>query len=62
MLEGITTAWSQDLWRWCKRCDALFYAGAASMCPQGGPHDASESGHYSLPLFAPPDVGQTPWL
>jgi hypothetical protein len=47
----------QSEWRWCNRCQGLFYGPsfAASRCPAGGTHASaaqSGSGDYSLP-FAP---------
>jgi hypothetical protein len=34
-------------WRWCRRCQALFFLGA-SPCPGGGYHDVATSDDYSL--------------
>lgn len=33
-------------WRWCKKCEVLFYAPLGSTCPAGGGHDASTSACY----------------
>ena len=49
---------SQDNWRWCNKCQGLFYGGgvAASKCPTGGTHtppDQSSSVDYILPYGAP---------
>jgi len=35
-------------WRWCKKCQGLFYSGNPDQgaCPSGGKHDASSSGYY----------------
>jgi hypothetical protein len=43
----------QNGWRWCYRCQGLFFAGNPSQgaCPAGGSHDASQSGHYAM-LFS----------
>lgn len=39
-------------WRWCHKCECLFYGGNAGgkmgSCPKGSQHDASKSGYYSL--------------
>ena len=40
----------QDNWRWCYRCQGLFFAGNATfgVCPAGGTHSDSGSGNYTL--------------
>ncbi|MDX3190457.1 hypothetical protein PV458_18780 [Streptomyces sp. MN03-5084-2B] len=41
----------QTDWRFCHRCNGLFFAGngiAATHCPSGGAHDGSQSGNYVL--------------
>jgi hypothetical protein len=40
----------QNNWRWCHKCQALFFSGNPSqgVCPSGGSHDASQSGHYAM--------------
>jgi hypothetical protein len=46
----------QSHWRWCKKCQTLYYAGGPLItsstplhqCPMGGSHDGSQSGHYEL--------------
>ena len=46
-------SWSyQEGWRWSHKCEGLFFAGHPSQgrCPAGGSHDASQSGHYAIPL------------
>lgn len=36
-------------WRWCNRCQALFYSElGAGVCPAGGGHDGGGSGKYQL--------------
>src|SRR5947209_1516855 len=51
---------SQDNWRWCKRCDGLFYGGnPPQVCPSGGAHDASGSPNYTL--FYGEGRGQQEW-
>jgi hypothetical protein len=44
----------QSDWRWCNKCQGLFFGGdvGGSHCPAGGTHaepEASGSGNYSLP-------------
>jgi len=44
---------AQDNWRWCSKCQGLFFAPGSSLgvCPAGGQHQdpgASGSGDYSL--------------
>src|SRR5713101_9894980 len=41
---------SQGSWRFCKKCQGMFFAGHADQghCPAGGPHDASASGPYQI--------------
>jgi hypothetical protein len=40
---------SQSDWRWCNKCQGLFFAGAnLGVCPAGGTHNASGSGDYAL--------------
>ena len=48
-------ATSQDNWRWCNKCQGLYYGGnvAGSKCPTGGTHTPpgqSSSANYILPL------------
>jgi hypothetical protein len=40
----------QPNWRWCSKCQGLFYAGlSGSVCPAGGSgHSSVASGNYSL--------------
>jgi hypothetical protein len=40
---------TQEGWRWCRKCEGMFYALASAgkgVCPAGGAHDDSASGHY----------------
>jgi hypothetical protein len=43
-------AFGQADWRWCHKCDGLFFAGTANQgtCPSGGQHDGTQSGEYKL--------------
>ncbi len=40
---------TQNGWRWCRKCQGLFYApNGNGRCPAGGGHNASGSGNYAL--------------
>jgi hypothetical protein len=40
---------TQSNWRWCHKCQGLFFAGIpGAVCPAGGAHDGSLSGNYVL--------------
>ncbi len=40
---------NQSHWRWCRKCQGLFFGGNAnSRRPAGGEHDKTGSGNYSL--------------
>jgi hypothetical protein len=40
---------SQSDWRWCNKCQGLFFAGNnLGVCPAGGTHNDSGSGDYTL--------------
>ena len=65
-------AWgTQRGWRWCSKCQGLWFGGnPGSKCPGGGVHSKTGSGNYSLvhqatsaslvvfpkPLRVPPDI------
>ncbi|MBD2113564.1 MULTISPECIES: hypothetical protein [Cyanophyceae] len=56
-----TTQLQKD-WRWCRKCEALFYSGGkalAGKCPGGGQHEHQGSGNYTLSQDA--SVGQKDW-
>ena len=69
--EGDTPSDAQDDWRWCKRCEGMFFHGNPTngVCPAGGEHsgDPKDSGNYrfTFGFSAPtPDVpfpGQWRW-
>jgi hypothetical protein len=55
----------QNDWRWCNKCQGLFYGGnvATSRCPTGGTHtpaDQSGSFDYILPHSTPIDPSSQP--
>lgn len=48
-------------WRWCSKCQGLWYAGSAA-CPASGCHDHTGSGDYSLAHDLPSSpIRQTDW-
>jgi hypothetical protein len=47
--EAAVASGQQSNWRWCNKCQGLFFGGnAGSVCPAGGPHSKVGSGNYSL--------------
>ena len=52
----------QDNWRWCHKCQGLYFAGnPGSHCPAGGAHDQTGSGNYDLVLNWLAAPGQNNW-
>jgi Peptidase family M23 len=53
-LASNNTVQRQDEWRWCQKCQGLFFGGtpglgtAGGKCPAGGAHAAIQSGNYIL--------------
>jgi len=48
--SGDGGAGQQGNWRWCHKCQGMFFNGNPShgVCPTDGqPHDGSQSGHYA---------------
>jgi len=63
--SGLTTdnpfPFAQSNWRWCNKCQGLFFGGNPNpVCPAGGPHDSTGSGNYALVLDTAAD-GQPDW-
>lgn len=57
-------AWgTQRNWRWCNKCQGLWFAGNATQgkCPAGGAHTKTGSGNYSLVHAATIAPGQSNW-
>lgn len=50
-------ALEQSNWRWCSKCQAIFYAGTNSACPTGGQHTGTSSGNYLMFYMAPGETG-----
>lgn len=55
----------QQGWRWCKKCEGLWFAGGGDerkgKCPAGKHHDATDSGNYVLVLNDENAQGQNEW-
>ncbi len=52
----------QDNWRWCKKCEGLFFAGRSQgVCPSGGSHDSSSSCEYILHMNQANAQGPQNW-
>jgi hypothetical protein len=52
----------QSGWRWCKKCECMFFAEiSAGKCPGGGAHDKTASGKYEITINALGDSGQHFW-
>src|SRR4051794_5626014 len=52
----------QANWRWCHKCQGLYFAGnPGSHCPAGGAHDLTGSGNYRLIQNTPSYPGQADW-
>ena len=56
-------AWNtQRNWRWCSKCQGLWFGGnAGSKCPAGGTHTKVGSANYSLVMNATGIPGQPNW-
>ncbi len=52
-------------WRWCQKCQSLFFAGESSdvggVCKDQLPHDGTKSGKYHLTLYWPDHHDQMQW-
>jgi len=52
---------TQDQWRWCKKCQGLFFGGnTLGVCPAGGTHDPGD-GNYHLMVNSAFPYGQDHW-
>ena len=71
VIEGATSAgrfntdvggiqMAQANWRWCHKCQGMFFGGFLGVCPAGGMHDINGSGNYQL-QDQPGDPGQHNW-
>ena len=61
----VSAAEPQEGWRWCKKCEGLWFADGGAdrqgKCPAGDDHDASDSGKYSLAHNDDDAKGQAGW-
>lgn len=48
-------------WRWCQKCQSLFFSVNESICPARGTHDGRRSSRYALAINAPAHLGQHEW-
>jgi hypothetical protein len=50
MSSEILTMPTQTLWRWCQKCQGMFFSGHPDQgnCPSGGKHDGSASAKYLM--------------
>jgi hypothetical protein len=54
---------SQAGWRWCNKCQGLFFSGSPTqgVCPAWGAHDSTGSGNYQLTANVSGGPGQQNW-
>src|SRR5262245_53182644 len=55
--------WSTERdWRWCSKCQGLWYEGnGAARCPAGNNHSKKDSDNYSLVYDATSAPGESNW-
>lgn len=60
---GLSAQSEQKGWRWCQKCQGMFFSGNSTQgaCPGGGSHDASRSGKYIIDFTAYSKGGQSNW-
>lgn len=51
----------QDNWRWCRKCQAMCFAGSGGSCAAGGQHDHTGSGDYTMEQSQNGTLGQDNW-
>ena len=57
-----TTHNDQANWRWCHKCQGMYFGGnPGSHCPAGGSHDSTGSGNYRISHNMIVPYGQTNW-
>ena len=64
MNSDVLGAGLQNNWQWCKKCQAIAFAGNASLgdCPAGGLHDHTGSRNYCIAMnVAVPQGSQGNW-
>jgi hypothetical protein len=62
---GAAAAENQAGWRWCKKCEGLWFADGGDSrkgkCPAGENHDTTDSGNYLLTQNEDDAAGQQGW-
>jgi hypothetical protein len=66
LASDVVSLSAQDLqagWRWCNKCQGLFFSGGAApgVCPAWGAHSSTGSGNYHLVNNLPGSAGQPNW-
>jgi hypothetical protein len=64
MNSDVLGAGLQNNWQWCKKCQAIAFAGNANLgdCPAGGLHDHTGSRNYCISMNTPvPSGSQGNW-
>jgi hypothetical protein len=67
LADPIPARAAQHLWRWCARCQGIWFSGNGTRgsCPAGdildGGHHSDRSGDYNLKYDSDGGAGQTPW-
>src|SRR5712692_4853531 len=57
-----TNVFQQSNWRWCHKCEGLYFAGnPGSHCPAGDAHDQAGSGNYTVTQNIPAGPEQSNW-
>jgi len=61
--NAVVAAGQQDNWRWCRKCDGLFFNGhdTKGRCPAGEEHESAGSENYSMTKDAPAAGQQDNW-
>lgn len=52
---------AQGGWRWCRKCQGVYFGAAAGVCSAGGSHDSTGSGDYMISQGAPAAIQQPEW-
>jgi hypothetical protein len=65
LVQNDDNAAGQQGWRWCKKCEGLWFADGGETrkgrCPAGETHEATDSGNYVLILDDDNATGQQGW-
>jgi hypothetical protein len=65
-IQNACSVWTahndQSNWRWCHKCQGMYFAGnSAGVCKAGGSHDHTGSGNYRISQNLTVPYGQTNW-